>query len=150
MQEFSTKKKKKQTQEVATANKLIKNDLSNITEQEFRIIVLKFIAGLEKGIEDSRESIDTEIKGLRNSHEELKNAINEVQNKMEAAIAQIEQAEDRIGELEDKIMEKEEAEEQKIKKIQDQEGRIRALSDAIKQNNIRIIRIPAEEERERG
>ena len=54
-----------------TANKLIKNDLSNITEQEFRIIVIKLIAGLEKSIEDSTESIATEIKGLRNSHEEL-------------------------------------------------------------------------------
>ena len=59
---------------------MIKNDLSNITEQEFRIIVIKLIAGLEKSIEDSRVSISTEIKGLRNSHEELKNAINEVQN----------------------------------------------------------------------
>ena len=62
----------KKLQEVATANKLIKNDLSNIIEQEFRIIVIKLIAGLEKSIEDSSESIATEIKGLRNSHEELK------------------------------------------------------------------------------
>ena len=47
----------------------------------------------EKSIQDSRESIATEIKGLRNSHEELKNAINEVQNKMEATTAQTEEAE---------------------------------------------------------
>ena len=66
----------KKLQEAATANEMIKNDLSNITEQEFRIMVIKLIAGLEKSIEDSRESIATEIKGLRNSHEELKNAIN--------------------------------------------------------------------------
>ena len=51
-------------QEVATANELIKNDLSDITEQVFRIIVIKLIAGLEKSLEDSRESIATEIKGL--------------------------------------------------------------------------------------
>ena len=62
----------KKLQEVATANELIKNDLSNIMEQEFRIIVIKLIAGLEKSIEDSRVSITREIKGLRNSHEELK------------------------------------------------------------------------------
>ena len=97
----------KKLQQVATANELTKTDLSNITEQEFRIIVIKLIAGLEKSIENSRESIATVIKGLRNSHEELKNAINEVQNKMEAAIAWIEEAKERIGELEDKIMEKE-------------------------------------------
>ena len=58
-----------------TANQLIKNDLSNIMEQEIRIIVIKLIAGLEKSIEDSKESIATEIKGLRNSQEELKNVV---------------------------------------------------------------------------
>ena len=62
----------KKFQEVVTANELIKTDLSNITEQEFRIIVIKLIAGLEKSIEDSRESIATEIKGLKNSHDEFK------------------------------------------------------------------------------
>ena len=56
----------KELQEVATANELIKNDLSNITKHEFKIIVIKLITGLEKSIEDSKESIATEIKGLRN------------------------------------------------------------------------------------
>ena len=79
----------KKLQEVATANKLIKTNLSNIMEQEFRIIVIKLNAGLEKSIEDSRESIATEIKGLKNSHDKLKNALNEVQSKMEAAIARL-------------------------------------------------------------
>ena len=70
---------------------------------------------------------------------------------MEAAIAWIEEAEERIGELEDKIMEKEEAEKKRDKKkIQEYEGRIRELSDAIKRNNIHIIGIPEEEEREKG
>ena len=54
----------KKLQEVATANELIKNDLSNIMEQKFKIIVIKLITWLEKSIEDSRESIATEIKGL--------------------------------------------------------------------------------------
>ena len=62
----------KKFQELVTANELIKTDLSNIIEEEFRIIFIKLIAGLEKSIEDSRKSIATEIKGLRNSHEELK------------------------------------------------------------------------------
>ena len=104
----------KKLQEVATANEMIKNDLSNVTENKFKIIVIKLIAGLEKSIEDSRKSIATEIKGLRNSHEEVKNATREAQNKMEETTAQIEEAVERIGELEDKIMEKEEAE-KKIK-----------------------------------
>ena len=113
-----TNSPQKKLQEVATANELIKNNLSNITEQEFRIIVIKLIAGLEKSIEDSRESIATEIKGLRNSHEELKNAINEVKNQMEVTTPRIEQAEERIVEIEDKIIDKQEAE----KKIKNNPG----------------------------
>ena len=54
----------KKLQEIATINELIKNDLSKIAENEFKVIVIKIIAGLEKSIEDSRKSITTEIKGL--------------------------------------------------------------------------------------
>ena len=38
----------KKLQEVAKPNELIKNDFINITQQEFRIIVIKVITGLEK------------------------------------------------------------------------------------------------------
>uniref|UniRef100_A0ABI7XE39 L1 transposable element RRM domain-containing protein n=1 Tax=Felis catus TaxID=9685 RepID=A0ABI7XE39_FELCA len=69
---------------------------------------------------------------------------------METTMARIEEAEERIGELEDKIMEKEEAEKKRDKKIQEYEGKIRELSDTLKRNNIRIIRIPEEEERGKG
>ena len=69
---------------------------------------------------------------------------------MEVTTAWIEEAEERIGELEDKIIEKEEAEKKRDKKIQEYEGRIKELSDAMKHNNIHIIGIPEEEEREKG
>uniref|UniRef100_A0ABI7VTQ4 L1 transposable element RRM domain-containing protein n=1 Tax=Felis catus TaxID=9685 RepID=A0ABI7VTQ4_FELCA len=139
----------KNLQAITTANELIKKDLNNITESEFRIIVIKLIAGLENSIQDSRESIATEIKGLRNSQQELKNALNEMQNKIETTTARIEEAEERIGELDDKIIEKEEAEKRRDR-IQEYEGKIRELSDTLKRNNIRIIGIPEEEERGKG
>ena len=72
-----------------------------------------------------------------------------MQNKMEATTARIAEAEERIGELEDKIMEKEEAEKNRHNKVEEYEGRIRELSDAIKRKNIHIIGIPEEEEREK-
>ena len=64
--------------------------------------------------------------------------------------ARIEDAEERIGELEEKIMEKEEAEKKGDKKIQEYEGKIREISDALKRNNLHIIGIPEEEERRKG
>ena len=47
----------KKLQEEVTATELVKRDLSNITEQEFRTIVIKLTAGLEKGMEDIREAL---------------------------------------------------------------------------------------------
>ncbi|KAF0886820.1 LORF1 protein, partial [Crocuta crocuta] len=128
---------------------LLKIDISNITDQEFRTIVIKLISELEKGMEDTREAIATKIMDLKNSCDELKNAINEVHYKMEAATAQIEEAKRRIGELEDTIIEKEEVEKKRDKLIQKHERRIRELSDSIKGNNIRIIGIPEQEAREK-
>ena len=65
---------------------------------------------------------------------------------MEMAIAWIKEAEERIRELEIKLCKKRKLTKTEIKKIQEYEGRIRALSDAIKRNNIHIIGIPKEEE----
>ena len=79
----------------------------------------------------------------------FKNAINEMQNKMDVATVWINEAEERIGELEDKIMEKEEAEKKRNKKIQEYDQRTVEVGDAIKQNNVHIIGIPEEEEREK-
>ena len=66
-----------------TAKELLKTDIANISDQEFRIIVIRLTAGLEKSIEASRESIAAEIKDLRNSHDELRNALNEMQKKIQ-------------------------------------------------------------------
>ena len=59
----------KKLQEVATANELIKNDLSNVTEREFKIIVIKLIAGLENSIEDGRNLL------LQRSREDRKSVV---------------------------------------------------------------------------
>ena len=61
----------KKFQEEVTAKELIKTHISDITEQEFRIIVIRLITWLEKGIEHSSESITAEIKELKNSQDEF-------------------------------------------------------------------------------
>ncbi|KAF0871960.1 LORF1 protein, partial [Crocuta crocuta] len=129
---------------------MLKTDISKITEQEFRTIVIKLIAGLDKGMEDIRETTATKTMELKDSCDELKSAINEMQNKMEASNAWTEEAERRISDLEDIIIQKEEAEKKRDKLIQEHERRVRELSNTIKQNNICIIGIPEEEERGKG
>ena len=53
--------------------------MNNISDQEFRITIIRLITGLEQNMEANRKSIAAEIKDLRNSHDELRNAINEMQ-----------------------------------------------------------------------
>ncbi|KAF0879974.1 LORF1 protein, partial [Crocuta crocuta] len=137
----------KKFQEEMTAKELLKTDISNITEQEFRTIVIKLIAGLEKSMEDIRETMATKTMELKNSCDEFKNAINEIHNKMEVSNAWIEEEERRMGELEGIITEKEEPDIKRDKVIREHERRARELSNTIKRNNIRIIGIPEEEER---
>ncbi|KAF0879838.1 LORF1 protein, partial [Crocuta crocuta] len=137
----------KKFQEEMTAKELLKTDISKITEQEFRTIVI--IAGLEKGMED-RETIATMTMELKMVVMNLKNAINEVHNEMEASNTWIEEAERRIDELEDTVLEKEEAKKKRDKLIQEHERRVQELSDTIKCNNILIIGIPEEEKRGKG
>ncbi|KAF0884120.1 LORF1 protein, partial [Crocuta crocuta] len=140
----------KKFQEEIIAKELLKTDISNITEQEFRTVVIKLVTGLKKGMEDIRETIATKTMEHKNSCDELKNAINEMHNKMEATTARIEEVERRIGELENTIIEKEEAKKKRDKLIQEHERRVQELSDTIKWNIICIIGIPEEEERGKG
>ncbi|KAF0876727.1 LORF1 protein, partial [Crocuta crocuta] len=130
--------------------KLRKTDISNRTEQELRTIIIKLMAGLEKRMEDIRETMTTNTMELKNSYDELTNVINEIHNKLQASNARIQEAERRISDLEDTIIEKEETERKRDKLIQEHERRVREFSDTIKRNNIHITGIPEEEERGKG
>ena len=74
---------------------MLKTDISNIYEQEFRTTVIRLLTGLEKSIEDTRDTLAAEIKDLRTSQDELKNAITELQNKLDTGTARIKEAENR-------------------------------------------------------
>ncbi|KAF0881758.1 LORF1 protein, partial [Crocuta crocuta] len=140
----------KKLQEEMTARELLKIDISNITEQEFRTIIIKLMTWIEKSMEDIRETMATNNMELKYSYGELKNGINEIHNKLEASNERIEEAERRISDLEDIIIQKEETEKKRDKLIQKHEKRVRELSDTIKWNKIRPIGIPEEEERGKG
>ena len=140
----------KEQEVVPTARDLLNTDISTMSDLEFRIITLKILAGLEKSMEVIRETLSGEVKELKSNQVEIKKAINEVQSNMGALTARINEAEERISEIEDQMMENKEAEKKRDKQLLDHEGRIREISDTIRRNNIRIIGIPEEEERERG
>ena len=52
----------KKYQEEITARDLLKTDISNISEQEFRITIIRILVGVERSIEYTRETLVAEIK----------------------------------------------------------------------------------------
>ena len=79
---------KKEQEAVPKAGDLINTDIGNMKDLQFRMTILKLLAGLEKGIEDIRETLSGkikahsgEIKELKSNQAEIKKAINEVQER---------------------------------------------------------------------
>ena len=67
------------TKVVLTARDLISMDISKMLELEFRITIIKILAGLEKDINNTRESPSGEIKELKSNQVKIKKVINEIQ-----------------------------------------------------------------------
>ena len=62
----------------------------------------------------------------------------------------MDEAEQRISDVEYKLTENSEAEKKREVKVKEHDLRIREISDSLKVNNIRIIGVPEEKEREIG
>ena len=70
----------------------------------------------------------------------------EIKNNLEGINSRISEAEERISELEDKMVEITSEEQNKVKRMDRTEDSLRDLWDNVKCTNIRIIRVPEEEE----
>ena len=92
----------KEQEAVPTARDLINTDINKMSELEFRMMILKILAGLVKSMEDIRETLSGEIKELKSNQVKIKKAINEVQSKMGVLTARINEAEERISDIETK------------------------------------------------
>ena len=68
---------------------------------------------------------------------------------MEVLATRINEAEEKISDIEHKMVDNKEVDKKRDKQLLDHEGRILEINYTIKRNNISIIGIPEEEERER-
>uniref|UniRef100_A0A8C9D6W2 L1 transposable element RRM domain-containing protein n=1 Tax=Panthera leo TaxID=9689 RepID=A0A8C9D6W2_PANLE len=135
--------RKKEHKETA-ARDLTTTDTSKMSEPEFRITIVRILAGVKNRL----ESFSAETQEIKNSQNEVKKAITELQSWMDAAAARMDEAEQRISDIEDKLIENNEAENKREMKAKEHKLRMREISDSLKRNNIRIIGVPEEEERE--
>ena len=105
-------------------------EIGNLPEKEFRIMVIKMIQNLENKMELQINSLETKIEKMqemfskdleeiKKSQLEMNNAINEIKNTLEGTKSRITKTEDRISEVEDKMVEINEAERKKEKRIKE-------------------------------
>ena len=125
-------------------------EIGNLHEKEFRIMIIKMIQNLENKMELQINSLETKTEKMQEMFnkdlEEIKknqlkrnNAINENKNTLEGTKSIITETEDRISEVEDKMVEINEADRKKEKRIKRNEDNLRDLWDNVKRPNIRII-----------
>ena len=144
----NTAQMKEQTRN--TEVQINEEEIGKLPEKEFRIMIVKMIKNLENRMEKMQESINKDLKELKNKHTEKNNTITEIKNSLEGINRRISKAEKRISELEDKMVEITSEEQNKVKRMKRTEDSLRDLWDNIKHTNIRIIGVPEEEERKKG
>jgi len=93
-----------------------KEEIGNLPDKEFQIMIVKMIQNLENKMELQKNSLETRIEKMQEMFnkdlEEIKksqyimnNAINEIKNTVEGTNSSIMEAEDRISEVEDRMVE---------------------------------------------
>ena len=122
-------------------------EVGNLPDKEFRIMIVKMIQNLEIKMESQINSLETKIEKMQERFnkdlEEIKksqcimnNAINEIKNTLEETNSRITEAEDRISEVEDRMVEINETERKKEKRIKRNKDNLRDLWGNVKNPNI--------------
>ena len=86
-------------------------EISNLLEREFRIMIAKMLQTLENRMEKMQEAFNTvntvtkNIEEMKNKQTEMTNTITEIKNTLEGSNNRITEAEEQISELEDRMVE---------------------------------------------
>ena len=126
-------------QESCPPNQTKEEEVGNLPEKEFQILIVKMIQNLDIKMEPQINSLETRVEKMQERFnkdlEEIKksqyimnSAINEIRNTVEAT-NRITEAEDRISEIEDRIVEINESERKKEKQVKRNEDNLRDLQD---------------------
>ena len=107
-------------QEKCPPNQTKEEEIGNLPEKEFQILIVKMIKNLEikmepqinsleARIEKMQERFNKDLDKIKKSQYIMNNAINEIRDTLEAT-NRIKEAEDRISEIEDRMVEINESE----------------------------------------
>ena len=132
-----------------------KEEISNLPEREFRIMIVKMFQRLENIMEKMQKAFNTvntitkDIEEIKNKQTEMNNTITESKNTLEGTNSRITEAEEWISALEDRMAEIIAEEQNKGKGMKRIEDSLRDHWYNIKCTNICIIGAPEEGEKKR-
>ena len=69
-------------------------NINNMPDAEFKAIVKRILAGLEKSMEDIKGTLTTEIREIKNNQSEMKNAATETQNRLDKMTTRMEETQE--------------------------------------------------------
>ena len=77
-----------------TEAKINEEEISKLSEKEFRIMIVKMIKNLENRMEKMQKSINKDLEKLKNKHTETNNTITEIKNTPEGIKSRISETEE--------------------------------------------------------
>ena len=80
-------------------------EIGNLPEKEFRVMIVKMIQNLGNRMEKIQETFNKDLEEQKNKQTVMNNTITEIKNTLEGINNRITEAEERISELEDKMVE---------------------------------------------
>ena len=111
-------------------------DLNNLPEKEFKIKVITMLMDLQRNMQELKDQVGRKNTEIKQSLEELKSRMDEMH--------------EAVNGIEIREQEHREADAERDKRISRNERILRELCEQSKWNNICIIGVPEEEEREKG
>ena len=132
------------------ADQTNEEEVGSLPEKEFRVMIVKMIQNIGNRMEKIQETFNKDLEELKRKQTMMNNTINEIKNTLDGINSRITEAEERISDLENEIVEITTAEQNKEKRMKRTEDSLRDLWDNIKCTNIRIIRVPEEEEKKKN
>ena len=96
-----------------------------------------------------QEKFNKDLEEIKKSQYIMNNATNEIKNTLEGTNSRITEAEHRISEVEDRMVEINATKRKKGKRFKTNEDHLRDLWDNVKCPNIRVIRVPEEEDKKK-
>ena len=111
------------------------DQIGNLPEKEFRIMIVKMIQNLGNRMEKIQETFNKDLEELK-SKQTMMNNTTEIKNTLEGINSRITEREERVSELEDKMVEIIVGEQNKEKRMKRTEDSLRGLWDNIQCTNI--------------